>query len=196
NPAQLALGIDPASAVGTLLAAGLSLLLLSLPIQGITSVATRLCYGSGDTAGPVLCSLIGAATMALSVTPLIGAFGFAGLAVAVLIGELLESLLLLLRLRAHLDGRLFRDIANPIGAVLLASLAALAIAVSFATVLGTLLTRETLLLRALSDILAASIGLLAYLGISRRFGLTAATAPLDALRHATSALRARVGARS
>ncbi|MFM8729975.1 MAG: murein biosynthesis integral membrane protein MurJ [Candidatus Limnocylindrus sp.] len=196
NPAQLALGIDPASAVGTLLAAGLSLLLLSLPIQGITSVATRLCYGSGDTAGPVLCSLIGAATMALSVTPLIGTFGFAGLAVAVLIGELLESLLLLLRLRAHLDGRLFRDLANPIGAVVLASLAALAIAVSFATVLGTLLTRETLLLRALSDSLAASIGLLAYLGISRRFGLTAATAPLDALRHATSALRARVGARS
>jgi peptidoglycan biosynthesis protein MviN/MurJ (putative lipid II flippase) len=196
NPAQLVLGIDPASAVGTLLAAGLSLLLLSLPIQGITSVATRLCYGTGDTAGPVLCSLIGAATMALSVAPLISLFGFAGLAVAVLIGELLESLLLLLRLRVHLGGRLFRDLANPIGAVLLASLAALAIAATLVTALGALLTRETLIVRALSDSLAASLGLLAYLSISRRFGLTAATAPLDALRHAAAALRARVGARS
>jgi peptidoglycan biosynthesis protein MviN/MurJ (putative lipid II flippase) len=196
NPAQLVLGIDPASAVGTLLAAGLSLLLLSLPIQGITSVATRLCYGAGDTAGPVLCSLVGAATMALSVAPLISLFGFAGLAVAVLIGELLESLLLLLRLRVHLGGRLFRDLANPIGAVLLVSLAALAIAAILATALGALLARETFVLRALSDSVAASLGLLAYLGISRRFGLTAATAPLDALRHATSAFRARVGARS
>jgi peptidoglycan biosynthesis protein MviN/MurJ (putative lipid II flippase) len=196
NPAQLVLGIDPASAVGTLLAAGLSLLLLSLPIQGITSVATRLCYGTGDTAGPVLCSLIGAATMALSVAPLISLFGFAGLAVAVLIGELLESLLLLLRLRVHLGGRLFRDLVNPIGAVILVAIVALAIAATLATALGVLLTRETLIVRALSDSLAASLGLLAYLGISRRFGLTAATAPLDALRHATSAFRARVGARS
>ena len=196
NPAQLVLGIDPASAVGTLLAAGLSLLLLSLPIQGVTSVATRLCYGTGDTAGPVLCSLIGAATMALSVTLLISLFGFAGLAVAVLIGELLESLLLLLRLRVHLGGRLFRDLANPIGAVILVALVALAIAATLATALGALLTRETLIVRALSDSLAASLGLLAYLALSRRFGLTAATAPLDALRHATAALRARVGARS
>ena len=196
KPAQLVLGIDPASAVGTLLAAGLSLLLLSLPIQGITSVATRLCYGTGDTAGPMLCSLIGAATMALSVAPLISLFGFAGLAVAVLIGELLESLLLLLRLRVHLGGRLFRDLANPIGAVILVALVALAIAATLATALGALLTRETLVLRALSDSLAASLGLLAYLALSRRFGLTAATAPLDALRHATAALRARVGVRS
>jgi hypothetical protein len=134
--------------------------------------------------------------MALSVAPLISLFGFAGLAVAVLIGELLESLLLLLRLRVHLGGRLFRDLANPIGAVLLVSLAALAIAAILATALGALLARETFVLRALSDSVAASLGLLAYLGISRRFGLTAATAPLDALRHATSAFRARVGARS
>jgi hypothetical protein len=80
--------------------------------------------------------------------------------------------------------------------VLLASLAALAIAATLVTALGALLTRETLIVRALSDSLAASLGLLAYLSISRRFGLTAATAPLDALRHAAAALRARVGARS
>ena len=188
--------LTPVALLGALLAAGLSLLLLSLPIQGVTSVATRLCYGTGDTAGPVLCSLIGAATMALSVTPLISLFGFAGLAVAVLIGELLESLLLLLRLRVHLGGRLFRDLANPIGAVILVALVALAIAATLATALGALLTRETLIVRALSDSLAASLGLLAYLALSRRFGLTAATAPLDALRHAASALRARVGVRS
>jgi hypothetical protein len=114
----------------------------------------------------------------------------------VLIGELLESLLLLLRLRVHLGGRLFRDLVNPIGAVILVAIVALAIAATLATALGVLLTRETLIVRALSDSLAASLGLLAYLGISRRFGLTAATAPLDALRHATSAFRARVGARS
>ena len=82
--------------------------------------------------------------MALSVAPLISLFGFAGLAVAVLIGELLESLLLLIRLRAHLGGRLFRDLANPIGAVLLASLAALAIAATLVTALGALLTQPIL----------------------------------------------------
>ena len=196
DPARLVLGLDAASAVGTLLAAALTLLLLSLPIQGITSVATRLCYGTGDTTGPVLCSVAGAATMALSVSPLISHFGFSGLALAVLIGELLESLLLLLRLRGHLGGRLFRDLVHPIGAVLLLALVALALAAILATALGALLTRETLFLRALGDIIAASVGLLAYLFFSARLGLAAASAPLGALRQVRLAFQARVGLRS
>lgn len=196
DPARLVLGLDAASAVGTLLAAALTLLLLSLPIQGITSVATRLCYGTGDTTGPVLCSVAGAATMALSVGPLISLFGFSGLALAVLIGELLESLLLLLRLRVHLGGRLFRDLVHPIGAVLLLALVALALAALLATALGALLTRETLFLRALADTVAASVGLLAYLFFSARLGLAAASAPLGALRQVRLAFQARVGLRS
>lgn len=193
DPARLVLGLDATSAVGTMLAAALSVLLLSLPIQGITSVATRLCYGTGDTTGPVICSVAGATTMALSVSPLISLFGFSGLALAVLVGELLESLLLLLRLRMHLGGRLIRDLVQPVGAVLVVALLALLCAALLATALGTLLTRESLLLRALSDSVAAAAALLLYLALSARLGLAAANAPLDALRHAVAALRARVG---
>lgn len=196
DPARLVLGLDAASAVGTLLAAALSLLLLSLPIQGITSVATRLCYGTGDTMGPVLCSVAGAATMALSVSPLISLFGFSGLALAVLIGELVESLLLLLRLRIHLEGRLFSELARPIGAVLFLAIFALLIAALLATVFGALMSGETLLQRALADCAAASVGLLIYLFFSARFGLSAARAPLSALRHFTSALLDRIGVRT
>lgn len=131
--------------------------------------------------------------MALSVSPLISLFGFSGLALAVLVGELLESLLLLLRLRMHLGGRLIRDLVQPVGAVLVVALLALLCAALLATALGTLLTRESLLLRALSDSVAAAAALLLYLALSARLGLAAANAPLDALRHAVAALRARVG---
>ena len=195
DPARLVLGLDAASAVGTLLGAALSLLLLSLPIQGITSVATRLCYATGDTTGPVACSLVGAATMALTVGPLIALFGFSGLALAVLFGELLESLLLLLRLRVHVGGRLFRDLGQPVGAVLFISLIALAVAGLLATALGAMLTGETLFQRSLADVAAASAGLLSYLFLSARFGLAAASAPLSALRHLISSLLARIGVR-
>jgi hypothetical protein len=73
---------------------------------------------------------------------------------------------------------------------------ALALAALLATALGALLTRETLFLRALGDIIAASVGLLAYLFFSARLGLAAASAPLGALRQVRLAFQARVGLRS
>ena len=196
SPALLVLGIDPESAVGGLLTAGLSLLLLSLPIQGITSVATRLCYGTGDTSGPVVCSLLGAATMAIAVTPLIGVFGFAGLALAVLGGEFVESLLLLYRLRGHLGGRLFSDLARPLSGVLFVSVVSLAGAWALAATLGELITRDTLVAHAVSDSIAACLALLLYLEASRRLGLEAGSAPLRAFRQAVASLRARLGLRA
>lgn len=192
EPVRLVLGLEPTSSAGTLLATGLSLLLISLPIQGSTSVSTRLCYGAGDTAGPVLCSVAGAATMAISAGPLINAFGFAGLAIAVLVGELLESLLLLFRLRAHLGGHLFIELARPIGAVVSASLVALAVAALTAAVMSALVSRETLLLRAIADGTASAVGLFVYVLMSARLDLAAAQAPIGALRSAIAMLIARV----
>jgi peptidoglycan biosynthesis protein MviN/MurJ (putative lipid II flippase) len=130
--------------------------------------------------------------MAISAGPLINAFGFAGLAIAVLVGELLESLLLLFLLRAHLGGHLFVELARPIGAVVSASLVALAVAALTAAVMSALVSRETLLLRAIADGTASAVGLFVYVLMSARFDLAAAQAPIGALRSAIAMLFARV----
>jgi len=189
NPVGLVLGISPTSPVGTLLFSGLSLLLFSLPIQGATSVATRLCYGAGDTRGPVVSSVVGSLLIALSATPFVATFGFAGLAAAVLFGEGVECLLLILRLRSHLGGHLLRELLRMLLTALLAAASALALALALSTGAGTLIASQGLPLRALIDSSAAAAGLLFYLLFSARLKAPGSDAPIAALRRAWAALR-------
>ena len=189
NPVGLVLGISPGSPVGALLFSGLSLLLFSLPIQGATSVATRLCYGAGDTRGPVVSSVVGSLLIALSATPFVATFGFAGLAAAVLFGEGVECLLLVLRLRSHLGGHLLRELLRMLLTALLAAASALTLALALSTGAGTLIASQGLPLRALIDSSAAAAGLLFYLLLSARLKAPGSDAPIAALRRAWAALR-------
>ena len=189
NPVGLVLGISPASPVGTLLFSGLSLLLFSLPIQGATSVATRLCYGAGDTRGPVGSSVVGSLLIALSAAPFVATFGFAGLAAAVLFGEGVECLLLLLRLRSHVGGHLLRELMRMLAMALAAAASGLALALALSAVASALVASESLALHALIDASAAAAGLLLYLLLSARLKAPGSDAPIAALRRAWSALR-------
>ena len=189
NPVGLVLGISPASPVGVLLFSGLSLLLFSLPIQGATSVATRLCYGAGDTRGPVGSSVVGSLLIALSAAPFVATFGFAGLAAAVLFGEGVECLLLLLRLRSHVGGHLLRELMRMLAMALAAAASGLALALALSAVASALAASESLALHALIDASAAAAGLLLYLLLSARLKAPGSDAPIAALRRAWSALR-------
>ena len=189
NPVGLVLGISPASPVGTLLFSGLSLLLFSLPIQGATSVATRLCYGAGDTRGPVGSSVVGSLLITLSAAPFVATFGFAGLAAAVLFGEGVECLLLLLRLRSHVGGHLLRELMRMLVMALVTAASALALALALSAAVSALVASESLALRALIDASAAAAGLLLYLMLSARLKAPGSDAPIAALRRAWSALR-------
>jgi putative peptidoglycan lipid II flippase len=189
NPVGLVLGISPGSPVGVLLFSGLSLLLFSLPIQGATSVATRLCYGAGDTRGPVGSSVVGSLVIALSAAPFVATFGFAGLAVAVLIGEGVECLLLLLRLRRHVGGHLLRELMQMLVTALATAASALALALALSAAAGALVASEGLALRALIDASAAAAGLLLYLLLSARLKAPGSDAPIAALRRAWGRLR-------
>lgn len=189
NPVGLVLGISPTSPVGTLLFSGLSLLLFSLPIQGATSVATRLCYGAGDTRGPVGSSVVGSLLIALSAAPFVATFGFAGLAAAVLFGEGVECLLLLLRLRSHVGGHLLRELMRMLVMALVTAASGLALALALSAVASALVASESLALRALIDASAAAAGLLFYLLLSARLKAPGSDAPIAALRRAWSALR-------
>ena len=189
NPVGLVLGISPASPVGVLLFSGLSLLLFSLPIQGATSVATRLCYGAGDTRGPVGSSVVGSLLIALSAAPFVATFGFAGLAAAVLFGEGVECLLLLLRLRSHVGGHLLRELMRMLAMALAAAASGLALALALSAVARALAASESLALHALIDASAAAAGLLLYLLLSARLKAPGSDAPIAALRRAWSALR-------
>ena len=189
NPVGLVLGISPASPVGVLLFSGLSLLLFSLPIQGATSVATRLCYGAGDTRGPVGSSVVGSLLIALSAAPFVATFGFAGLAAAVLFGEGVECLLLLLRLRSHVGGHLLRELMRMLAMALAAAASGLALALALSAVARALAVSESLALHALIDASAAAAGLLLYLLLSARLKAPGSDAPIAALRRAWSALR-------
>ena len=168
NPVGLVLGISPGSPVGALLFSGLSLLLFSLPIQGATSVATRLCYGAGDTRGPVGSSVVGSILIALSAAPFVATFGFAGLAAAVLFGEGVECLLLLLRLRSHVGGHLLRELMRMLAMALATAASGLALALALSTAVSALVASESFALRALIDASAAAAGLLFYLLLSAR----------------------------
>lgn len=189
NPVGLVLGISPTSPVGTLLFSGLSLLLFSLPIQGATSVATRLCYGAGDTRGPVGSSVVGSLLIALSAAPFVATFGFAGLAAAVLFGEGVECLLLLLRLRSHVGGHLLRELMRMLVMALATAASGLALALALSAVASALVASESLALHALIDASAAAAGLLLYLLLSARLKAPGSDAPIAALRRAWSALR-------
>ena len=189
NPVGLVLGISPTSPVGTLLFSGLSLLLFSLPIQGATSVATRLCYGASDTRGPVGSSVVGSLLIALSAAPFVATFGFAGLAAAVLFGEGVECLLLLLRLRSHVGGHLLRELMRMLAMALAAAASGLALALALSAVARALAASESLALHALIDASAAAAGLLLYLLLSARLKAPGSDAPIAALRRAWSALR-------
>lgn len=189
NPVGLVLGISPTSPVGTLLFSGLSLLLFSLPIQGATSVATRLCYGAGDTRGPVGSSVVGSLLIALSAAPFVATFGFAGLAAAVLFGEGVECLLLLLRLRSHVGGHLLRELMRMLVMALVTAASGLALALALSAVASALVASESLALHALIDASAAAAGLLLYLLLSARLKAPGSDAPIAALRRAWSALR-------
>jgi putative peptidoglycan lipid II flippase len=181
--------IGAASPVGVLLFSGLSLLLFSLPIQGATSVATRLCYGAGDTRGPVGSSVVGSLLIALSAAPFVATFGFAGLAAAVLFGEGVECLLLLLRLRGHVGGHLLRELMRMLAMALAAAASGLALALALSAVASALVASESLALHALIDASAAAAGLLLYLLLSARLKAPGSDAPIAALRRAWSALR-------
>ncbi len=189
NPVGLVLGISPGSPVGVLLFSGLSLLLFSLPIQGATSVATRLCYGAGDTRGPVGSSVVGSLLIALSAAPFVATFGFAGLAVAVLIGEGVECLLLLLRLRRHVGGHLLRELMRMLVTALATAASGLALALALSAAVSALVSTERLSLRALIDASAAAAGLLLYLLLSARLKAPGSDAPIAALRRAWGRLR-------
>lgn len=189
NPVGLVLGISPTSPVGTLLFSGLSLLLFSLPIQGATSVATRLCYGAGDTRGPVGSSVVGSLLIALSAAPFVATFGFTGLAAAVLFGEGVECLLLLLRLRSHVGGHLLRELMRMLVMALATAASGLALALALSAVASALVASESLALHALIDASAAAAGLLLYLLLSARLKAPGSDAPIAALRRAWSALR-------
>ncbi len=189
NPVGLVLGISPTSPVGTLLFSGLSLLLFSLPIQGATSVATRLCYGAGDTRGPVGSSVVGSLLIALSAAPFVATFGFAGLAAAVLFGEGVECLLLLLRLRSHVGGHLLRELMRMLVMALATAASGLALALALSAAVSALVASESLALRALIDASAAAAGLLLYLLLSARLKAPGSDAPIAALRRAWGRLR-------
>jgi putative peptidoglycan lipid II flippase len=189
NPVGLVLGISPGSPVGALLFSGLSLLLFSLPIQGATSVATRLCYGAGDTRGPVGSSVVGSLLIALSAAPFVATFGFAGLAAAVLFGEGVECLLLLLRLRSHVGGHLLRELMRMLVMALATAASALALALALSAAVSALVASESLALRALIDASAAAAGLLLYLLLSARLKAPGSDAPIAALRRAWGRLR-------
>jgi len=189
NPVGLVLGISLGSPVGTLLFSGLSLLLFSLPIQGATSVATRLCYGAGDTRGPVGSSVVGSLFIALSAAPFVATFGFAGLAAAVLFGEGVECLLLLLRLRNHVGGHLLRELMWMLGMALATAASGLALALTLSAAVSALVASESLALRALIDASAAAAGLLLYLLLSARLKAPGSDAPIAALRRAWGRLR-------
>ena len=163
HPVELVLGIYATSPVGSLLFSGLWLLLLSLPIQGTTSVATRLCYGAGDTRGPVLSGLVGSLLIAVSAAPLVASLGFPGLAAAVLFGEAVETLLLLVRLRRHLRGSLLGEYASMFASSLLCGVVALASALLATVALERATGAGAPTLRAASDVCAAAVGLLVYL---------------------------------
>jgi putative peptidoglycan lipid II flippase len=189
NPVGLVLGISPGSPVGALLFSGLSLLLFSLPIQGATSVATRLCYGAGDTRGPVGSSVVGSLLIALSAAPFVATFGFAGLAAAVLFGEGVECLLLLLRLRSHVGGHLLRELMRMLVMALATAASGLALALALSVAVSALVASESLALRALIDASAAAAGLLLYLLLSARLKAPGSDAPIAALRRAWGRLR-------
>jgi putative peptidoglycan lipid II flippase len=189
NPVGLVLGISPASPVGALLFSGLSLLLFSLPIQGATSVATRLCYGAGDTRGPVISSVVGSLLIALSAAPFVATFGFAGLAAAVLFGEGVECLLLLLRLRSHVGGHLLRELMRMLVMALPTAASGLALALALSAAVSALVASESLALRALIDASAAGAGLLLYLLLSARLKAPGSDAPIAVLRRVWAALR-------
>jgi len=189
NPVGLVLGISPASPVGTLLFSGLSLLLFSLPIQGATSVATRLCYGAGDTRGPVISSIVGSLLIALSAAPFVATFGFAGLAAAVLFGEGVECLLLLLRLRSHVGGHLLRELMRMLVMALATAASGLTLALTLSVAVSALVASESLALRALIDASAAAAGLLLYLLLSARLKAPGSDAPIAALRRVWAARR-------
>ena len=189
NPVGLVLGISPASPVGTLLFSGLSLLLFSLPIQGATSVATRLCYGAGDTRGPVGSSVVGSLLITLSAAPFVATFGFAGLAAAVLFGEGVECLLLLLRLRSHVGGHLLRELMRMLVMALPTAASGLALALALSAAVSALVASESLALHALIDASAAAAGLLLYLLLSARLKAPGSDAPIAALRRAWGRLR-------
>lgn len=189
NPVGLVLGILPASPVGIFLFSGLSLLLLSLPIQGATSVATRLCYGAGDTRGPVGSSVVGSLLIALSAAPFVATFGFTGLAAALLFGEGVECLLLVLRLRSHVGGHLLRELIRMLVTALATAASALALALVLSAVAGALVASESPVLRALIDASAAAAGLLLYLLLSARLKAPGSDAPIAALARAWGRLR-------
>jgi putative peptidoglycan lipid II flippase len=189
NPVGLVLGISPGSPVGALLFSGLSLLLFSLPIQGATSVATRLCYGAGDTRGPVGSSVVGSLLIALSAAPFVATFGFAGLAAAVLFGEGVECLLLLLRLRSHVGGHLLRELMRMLVMALATAASGLTLALALSAAVSALVASESLALRALIDASAAAAGLLLYLMLSARLKAPGSDAPIAALRRAWGRLR-------
>ena len=189
NPVGLVLGVSPASPVGTLLFSGLSLLLFSLPIQGATSVATRLCYGAGDTRGPVGSSVVGSLLITLSAAPFVATFGFAGLAAAVLFGEGVECLLLLLRLRSHVGGHLLRELMRMLVMALPTAASGLALALALSAAVSALVASESLALHALIDASAAAAGLLLYLLLSARLKAPGSDAPIAALRRAWGRLR-------
>jgi len=189
NPVGLVLGISPGSPVGAFLFSGLSLLLFSLPIQGATSVATRLCYGAGDTRGPVGSSVVGSILIALSAAPFVATFGFAGLAAAVLFGEGVECLLLLLRLRSHVGGHLLRELMRMLVMALATAASGLALALALSVAVSALVASESLALRALIDASAAGAGLLLYLLLSARLKAPGSDAPIAALRRAWGRLR-------
>lgn len=181
NPVGFVLGISPSSPVGALLFAALSLLLFSLPIQGATSVATRLCYGAGDTRGPVGSSVVGSVAIGLLAAPLVSSFGFAGLAAAVLFGEIVECLLLLVRLRGHLGGHIFSELVRMTVAALLGSISALAVALSLSLAGSALFPGVGLAAHAVLDGAAALAGLLAYLMLSAKLEIPGSAAPIAAL---------------
>ena len=189
NPVGLVLGISPGSPVGALLFSGLSLLLFSLPIQGATSVATRLCYGAGDTRGPVGSSVVASLLIALSAAPFVATFGFAGLAAAVLFGEGVECLLLLLRLRSHVGGHLLRELMRMLVMALPTAASGLALALALSAAVSALVASESLALRALIDASAAGAGLLLYLLLSARLKAPGSDAPIAALRRAWGRIR-------
>lgn len=189
NPVGLVLGISPASPVGALLFSGLSLLLFSLPIQGATSVATRLCYGASDTRGPVGSSVVGSLLIALSAAPFVATYGFAGLAAAVLFGEGVECLLLVLRLRSHVGGHLLRELMRMLVMALVTAASGLALALALSAAVSALVASESLALHALIDASAAATGLLLYLLLSARLKAPGSDAPIAALRRAWGRLR-------
>jgi len=181
NPVGFMLGISATSPVGALLYPALSLLLFSLPMQGAISVVTRLCYGAGDTRGPVGASIVGSLLIAVSAAPFVALFGFSGLAVAVLFGEAIECVVLLARLRSHVGGHLLREVAVITLMSLLGASAALGASLALSGAGALLLPSGSIAVRAAVDAVAASAGLLLYLALSARLRIAGSEAPLAAI---------------